>query len=250
VLDELGVLLGIDYFLKPHDKTPCKYHKPGQEYPPCPNGRVSPFTYSNPCPVCKGYPDDTKKLSVAWLKPRLEIIAIVAAVWGGYWVFKQGDAAQKQLAEMQADSRLDQRAWVLTYGCEEIQTSNDFKIFRVIIKNIGKTPAVNVQNVIFAGKCTDIDALPRREYQPPSNGVIIVPNAATEARTLPTNGWMAHSGTLYVWGTVWYQDIFTNSHWTRFCYGWDTNNSSYFVAGVHNATDDTEPDQANPKIKE
>ncbi|HTR41118.1 MAG TPA: hypothetical protein VMH87_05840, partial [Pseudomonadales bacterium] len=53
---------------------------------------------------------------------------------------------------------------------------------------------------------------------------------------------------LFIYGTIWYDDIFGTNHWCQFCYKAVGNGSGKFeidATGFHNGTDDTYTNQSN-----
>jgi hypothetical protein len=47
-------------------------------------------------------------------------------------------------------------------------------------------------------------------------------------------------GRYYVFGTIWYDDIFGQHHWAQFCYFFLSNLKAVSSPGIHNTCDDYE----------
>jgi len=128
---------------------------------------------------------------------------------------------QGQLDEM----RRDERAWVAPFdkGIGISDTESAYILFTVHFKNTGKTPALHVRSTI--GITSSLDSVPQTDPQPnsPPLSGIIPPDQIANSPTLKIlEQPFLKSSTCYVYGTVWYDDIFGNHHWTQFCDSVDT----------------------------
>jgi hypothetical protein len=147
------------------------------------------------------------------------------------------DASNKQsksaLDASIANARLDQRAWVAPIGI----TNLNFKVgepitFAVIFENSGKSPALHERNEVmvrsfsrgFNGEFTYSDA-------PAALGVksstiiqpgMTVKNASPAEGLRPTSEQVdalkSGEGVLYIYGRIFYDDVFSIQHQTTFCY--------------------------------
>jgi hypothetical protein len=114
----------------------------------------------------------------------------------------------------------------------------------VLYKNTGKTPALKVASWI--GTTDNVNAIPEFDPFPPadSNSGLMAPDGVFNTSTM-SNPFQAtvmeevRAGRpLYVFGTIWYEDIYSKKHWTQFCYRVGTNLISFAPAAKHNRTDD------------
>ncbi|HLX95265.1 MAG TPA: hypothetical protein VKU37_05935, partial [Verrucomicrobiae bacterium] len=92
----------------------------------------------------------------------------------------------------------------------------------VVFKNTGRTPALNVQTAIAWGQNTNY--IPR--IDPKVNPPITAGNfpadtsGHTDTAKIPASAMadISIGKPIYVFGTIWYNDIFSRQHWTQFCY--------------------------------
>lgn len=143
---------------------------------------------------------------------------------------KQLAILQEQLGQQQDAMRHDQRAWVGA-GDEKFDIGPQKLEAEATLKNVGKTPAIEVtSNIAWVGKkkgqilrSSDV-TYPRRDV---SNGTIF-PGQMTQIQNRqpdPIPPYQAvyverlRSGEeiLYVFGKIQYLDIFRVRHWTHFC---------------------------------
>ncbi|HSY19134.1 MAG TPA: hypothetical protein VK815_12395 [Candidatus Acidoferrales bacterium] len=156
----------------------------------------------------------------------------------------QTTSMQNQLLAMHEATDLEERAWIYVSG---ISYHPDTKTFEITLKNAGKTPALNVQSISrFA---TGKNLIPESDPFPnvTTNGLTItpeipcwvkspiIPDAVIEASK--------HGQGFYVFGTVWYDDVFRKLHWIQFCYEINGDNSGQFPTSMtqaifHDACDD------------
>ncbi len=151
---------------------------------------------------------------------------------------RQADAAEKQVAEMQKEHRLDERAWVYPDQMLADKTP-DGVTFRVSFKNTGKTPALNVSVVMgfvqvaafIPAKDDFLRAQTTSAVLPGGSMNINTPTVSEKIIQVVTNG-----GDGYVFGTVWYDDVFTNHLWNQYCakVGPDLK---FMATTIHNASD-------------
>jgi hypothetical protein len=157
---------------------------------------------------------------------------------------RQADAAESQLREMHEENILAERAWISTTTIDfnfvvppgDVQATINFK-------NTGKTPAMNVLPIgIYSFDRKHIPDMDNRQGLTNYSGMVgpdvqtkttdwsfVIPSEAVKAIT---NG-----VSFYIYGTIWYDDIFGSNHWSQFCYQINTNFHSWLTP-FHNSCDD------------
>lgn len=246
---EFCVLVFIDRSRRKYrQKTECEYRQPNQENSPSPHRGISPFTYASPCPVCYGYPKDTNKLSIEWIKPRAELVGILVALFLAIFAYRQmganmrqAEAADKQLREMQNAREMDERAWVSAYDLEAKSDDQKSACFQILFKNTGKTPAINIRAVLSYNWSTN--GIPETDQfkGDTAKGSMLPPGTVGNINTpvLPETEIAAiqQGRDFYVYGTIWYDDVFGSHHWNQFCFQmWKTLRASVGT-GFHNGCD-------------
>lgn len=157
----------------------------------------------------------------------------------------QSDVMQEQLDEMKRTRQLDERAWVTAFDFEPVNDDPNH-YFRVTYKNTGKTPAINCDGTIVSQ--FDLKKIPKKDTRPPApeNAQLLAPDGSATITSLNIpfdqvnairNGWAAP----YWYGTIWYDDIFGNHHWSQFCVRYDGKQT--FAAPIHNSCDDAQTNQ-------
>jgi hypothetical protein len=166
---------------------------------------------------------------------------------------RQADAAESQLGEMKREQMLSERAWVVANNFEARPSGEELVFFRVTYKNTGKTPAINGDGVGFF--TTDLTQIPTKDTRPtlPPKSQLLAPEAAgaidigmfpkRQIWDVKTNG-----GSLYLYGTFWYDDVFGSNHWSQFCVKVvgspeEVSTLSYLSLPFHNSCDDVEANQ-------
>jgi hypothetical protein len=160
---------------------------------------------------------------------------------------------QGQLDEMKQSRILNARAWIsfhqihFTFNKWGEITSN--ATWKIDYRNSGQTPAINVQVMTWSGG--HFEEIPVHDTQPNiSNPYKAMMEPGGEGNTpdaILSHGIIEYikSGMpYYFWGTIWYDDIFGNHHWTQFCY---KISSDFEVApiGSHNSCDDGNTNKTN-----
>jgi hypothetical protein len=135
---------------------------------------------------------------------------------------RQAKAAEDQLSIMQETLKTDERAWV---GVEQLtefypgpRNTNDIKdyMFQVRIRNYGKTPA---KRIMMTGNFqVDREKIPPRDNFKDINQSqeTLFPSEELRMQIGPFYG---TNNLIYVYGTVKYDDIFGQPHWSQFCHG-------------------------------
>jgi hypothetical protein len=133
--------------------------------------------------------------------------------------------AESQLREMQKATIIDERAWlgIVHYEVESNISGHPTGIsFEPEIRNTGKTPALNV--IIGQTAVHDRKAIPRFDQTPPSDLPYIgsipagdsVIGALSSVGIIHDNFDIRKESPFYLYGTVWYDDVFGGHHWTQY----------------------------------
>jgi hypothetical protein len=129
-------------------------------------------------------------------------------------------ALQGQLDEMKRTPELDERAWIFTdLPDNSLVWQSNICTVTVRLKNTGKTPAINVGSVEAA--VTNRSQIPNFEPKVEGLKYALSPNGADFLPyPLPTQTalQLQHGKKVYLYGTIFYSDIFGREHWTQFCY--------------------------------
>jgi hypothetical protein len=166
----------------------------------------------------------------------------------------QADIMKGQLDEMKRTRSLDERAWVIpTQPCVVISPIGDSGSMSVKIqyKNTGKTPSIKT-TCIICGTTNFNDIIIGKNEGFPTNSKnfgMLSPNETMNSLLGDINKETVQfikSGNLYYfYGTIYYEDIFTNPHWTKFAYISGTNLDETFPIAIHNSCDDVETNKSN-----
>jgi hypothetical protein len=222
----------------PHNQLATSEESKDVNEPPSLCSKPTPSQEPNKTPKAKWYQ------SIDGVRLALEFIVFAVACfyaliyYGQLQAAKaQASAAEKQIQEMREQRMLDERAWVSVY---EFNDAPDFRSVLVAYKNVGKTPALNVRTAIFLS--SDPKWIPVYDDKPTNAyKVMLFPNDQRYSARLfaSTNNLIVGS---YVFGTIWYDDIFGSNHWVQFCRIWTENEAQ--MTGIHNSCDDA--DTNNP----
>jgi hypothetical protein len=216
-----------------------------------------------PSPSQSTKPENDKKTTDkwGWIKPAtffIEVLGFGGLIW--YCIISQRElrvfdeerkTMENEFKVAQTNSVLEQRAWVGVIGFDAEFTPNSSSPEQVkfgeIIKNSGKTPAINVVPIVggYRNK-KDIpatDAFPN----PINSADFLMPdNTSIIPSTLPPNQVNASDveagKSYYIAGTIWYDDIFGNHHWSQFCYS-VTPDLKTRPMPFHHSCDDVKPSQ-------
>lgn len=231
-----------------------------------------PENLANPDPARANYPDSATQAchGIKWWKDRLEIVGIIGGLIVGFLIFLQyvemakatnatKDAvvvAQGQLKEMRENRNLDERAWVLATGMPKNITITYFNTYMINIsfKNTGRTPAINVKS--FCNWSARTNDIPENEdiIKMWENEGLCAPDSGGEIQPLepiPT-AVLDHASAaspIFIYGKIRYDDIFTNSHWSQFCFKIFTipmqlGQIEFTGCEIHNSCDDAEPNKS------
>ena len=143
-----------------------------------------------------------------------------------YYASRQACLLRKSIEDAQKAQILDERAWVAVY--ELIPKANEVKKgfaylgADVHYRNSGKTPAI--KGASYINQAQSLDAIPDQDTKPvagKSPTFLLAPNGVNT-----TSLWLddASVGALnatehgaFIYGTIWYTDIFQKDHWSQFC---------------------------------
>jgi hypothetical protein len=206
--------------------------------------------YKQGDPYQKWY--QTKEGRDLFMKRVAHVLAIAAVII--YFVQmeanrRQADAAEGQLREMRDEMIRGERAWItITKIDGNFLTSGDL-VISIYFKNTGRTPAINVmpmatcsfdKNLIGA-----VDTFPVGNKYSQLIGPDVEPKISGSGIPIPAEAIKAIKNGMpyYVWGTVWYDDIFGSNHWTQYCFQ-VTTNIEFGEAAFHNTCDDAKGNQS------
>jgi len=127
-----------------------------------------------------------------------------------------------QWRDLRCNFAAEQRAWVMPFKYGEAVDDSGYVVgARVFYRNTGKTPALRAFAV--ANWVPRKEMIPTRDTQPVSGvaSLSLPPDGETD-KTIPIPAdtvrlIMAGNSCGYIFGTVWYDDIFGHSHWVEFC---------------------------------
>lgn len=185
-----------------------------------------------------------------------EVVAFISAaitVWVIYLQFQQE----------RRSSQLDERAWVFAYkaDCRTNTTIPETFTFKVYIKNTGKTPALNVRTYIEMDAVTNTGSITNMDDERrASRAGVIAPDATifsspggySKGVILEDafNQYISTGCKVYIFGTIWYDDIFGHNHWSQYCVQVVPSEKSidqFEQAEFHNSCDDAQTNQTNKK---
>ena len=159
-------------------------------------------------------------------------------------------SAESSIAAAREALRTEQRAWVgvMGYGKVTLEVGKHFTV-RVGFKNSGKTPAIDVRTSVVIEPVMD-NGLPDFNNLPkPKSRGVLPPGEEVYAQSVVTEKSptglsergveLIKSGrqTVYVFGTIWYADVFNVPHWTRFCNYLNPTTLAFDVCRQNNAVD-------------
>lgn len=188
-------------------------------------------------------------------KDTFEAIAVMAAVVYAICTIKEWrtfdserQTMEREFGAVQTNAFLEERAWVVPFLIEKgpPENTNSYATWNVIFKNTGKTPAIKARS--FLGDATRIEDIPENDSQNAFGPYIVLApgaevNIAIDVVKTNVIDRIKRGQLMYIYGTIWYDDIFNKHHWTQFCYqGW--GNFQFFAGGsVHTGCDPDEGGQ-------
>jgi len=156
------------------------------------------------------------------------------------------DAADRSIRITQDQMRLDERAWI-TISEITIATDPPAPPHRLLIHyhNSGKTPGLN--GCARVDQADSLERIPTMDKEPvpgkcptltlsPQGGVTSEIALEETSATVGADG----RRSAYLYGTIWYDDIFRRGHWSQFCEEilWDSKTVMFNACMKHNATGD------------
>jgi hypothetical protein len=163
---------------------------------------------------------------------------------------------QDQLEEIKR-TRMDvQRARIAMDGTPNQIISEDKEsvTFEISYKNTGRTPALKV--TCATGAALLPSRVPHAENtpNPPVNAGNLAPNGTGVVRSpiimAGTMKAVTDGVPLYLYGTIWYDDVFGKSHWSQFCWKIERLKDNHNLISFrfwtnHNSSDDIAANKAN-----
>lgn len=184
---------------------------------------------------------------------RLETITIVLLFMGAVIYFRQMQAnlrqagsSELQLKEMRRQMELDEQPWVFAFDPGFRIENETNVIFYARVRNSGKTPALNMSDFVGFIPPTILRLIEpdmrdrfKKDILPPGGDAQIqVPPIFFNQSDLKS----LHEGKGgYVFGTLWYDDIFRHSHTNQFCFS--LTNGVFVTAGFHVSCSDAEQEK-------
>ena len=180
-----------------------------------------------------------------WLPIIFSFLVIVVIVVQAYIYKKQWKAMTESVDLTRTTFHIDQRAWVFPFDVQSEQNPAGKTFFKILYRNTGKTPALKTSS--WVGTTGSIDKIPNSDPPPkPTDAYGLLPpggvfNTSTVDHPFGPEviGPVRNGIPLYVFGTIWYEDVFTVKHWTQFCYRVGADLKSFGPCSGHNGTDDT-----------
>jgi hypothetical protein len=209
---------------------------------------------AGPTPEDKGGTNEQKEAFLETFlsrhKRKLEAAAILAGLIVVGLNYQQWRDAHEQLSEMRRTTILDQRAWVVDSGL----TANivgDSIIFDFNYKNTGRTPAMHSHPLIVSNP--DTNKIPKFDNEADSKAsrLNLAPDRTQSISLKLPAGAIKSVGCVYLYGTVWYDDIFGKHHWIQFCYDvrCESNPTNFTISagpiGIHDSCDELEKADKN-----
>jgi hypothetical protein len=185
----------------------------------------------------------------------LEALGVIGLVVYCIYTYKEWETFDSERKTMESEQMVDERAWVFVESYEQI-ASDDKKMvqFKIHYKNFGKTVALNLESI--AGLQYEYRCIPKKEdapnpkitmqtLPPGETGFIFTAQIPIEVFPGTPNGKQ-----LYIYGTIWYDDIFGHHHWARHCVNLAHDDSSkeylfFRPTPNHNSCDDSKDNQYN-----
>jgi hypothetical protein len=136
----------------------------------------------------------------------------------------------------------EQRAWVVPYEDAMRRNKSGEVYFDVIFKNTGRTPGIHVRGSLAGA--SSLDQIPKQDPDPGGNGTIVAPDSPYHLTTSThpiSDAVLAakwKSG-VFLYGTLWYQDVFSRIHWIQFCDETHGDFTEFQPCPIHGDSDDS-----------
>lgn len=132
-----------------------------------------------------------------------------------------------QWSDLRHNFKVDERAWIAPFEVtvQEREVKKGFSIFGAIVnyKNTGKTAAVNGK--VFIDQRTSLATIPTSDTKPrtqDSPTFLLAPSGINHSSIWfsddSADAFNKTQRSVFVFGTIWYDDIFRTEHWTQFCF--------------------------------
>ena len=185
----------------------------------------------------------------------VEVVTLAFFLWYVDLTYWQTKSSTEQLTAFKQSITDDRRAWLFMDGDLTMAPSekNDYGIFSGYIKNIGKSPALDIQT--FAKAVDNSNSIPKLDDAIPTSMTMgyIAPGQRMNIYMPPIPvGFITNINTgrpVYLYGTCWYNDVFRKHHWFQFAFsvGHDPlQPKGMFIIrqlGMHDSCDDAESHQ-------
>lgn len=170
-------------------------------------------------------PKNTKTHKPNWCETGtfwLEVAGVLGLAFYCWVNWKEWGTFDSERVTMEKESVLDQRAWIGPGKIDRSSSDGTNNCFYILhFKNIGKTPAFKV--VAVFNVATDINSIPIFGEETPTNtsAQVLFPETDDQINSptiLPSIIADAMNGKVpsYIYGIIWYDDVFKKHHWTRF----------------------------------
>jgi hypothetical protein len=158
-------------------------------------------------------------------------------------------ALQAQADEMRQNTEVGERAWVYAeLQNDDMVLEGTNYVFYVTVKNTGKTAALCTGSCLRAA--LDVNQIPRFDQEVTGGEACLAPDETFKLPQTVPSILVSYTGLnpVYLYGTVFYKDIFGNKHWTQFCYSITHGGVNSALLYCHSLTDDIEKvERANNK---
>lgn len=181
-------------------------------------------------------------------KYEIEFAGLLGLIFYCFVNWREWKTFDSERIAMENSQVQDQRAWVVPYDFQIIRSAGG-RFVNILIKNTGKTPAINVSSIL--GGTPSLDQIPKLDEfpNPRVNCGLIAPDGTDHISSaiVPQNVFdsIGNGRVFYIYGTIWYNDIFGNRHWSQFCDAMVKigDQVQFDSAAIHNSCDDAEISQ-------
>jgi hypothetical protein len=190
----------------------------------------------------------------------IEFLALISAIPTAYFIGRQWSemvsaskiangqltVMQGQLDEMKQTRIEDERPWVYVETPDNslVRSGTNF-VLQAQIVSIGKTPAIITGDTVHMAIFTTNNIPPNDGYVV-GDFVMLAPNsrAGLASPNIP-EFILAQNIPVYIYGTVWYDDISGTHHWVQFCRSIEDGGKSMETIKIHSSSDDIEANKTN-----
>lgn len=189
------------------------------------------------------HPDKPKDKWYKTSQGRIAVLKLISIVAGIAYAF----ITYLQWGDLRANFKIDNRAWVMPFEYKKTTDFNKNVIgANMFYKNTGKTPALDLQ--VFVGWAAGESLIPKRDIPSDNspkfalapdgvgNSAPNIPPAVVKGVTIGNPGG-------FIFGTIWYKDVFGYAHWNQYCVGIGPHFDYFTACTIHNATSETDENQ-------